>query len=308
MPNNKFYFNKVKNIGITFLGDIVKDRCNTIFKNDSVKLITPIGKLANHDFETICHETAQNFSKHDKIFLYWSGGLDSTAVFLLLREYVKKEQLTILYTKNSLIEYPHFFENNIANKFNSVCFDVDKMSQTTECFCKLGIIITGEISDQLFGSVLFNHSTSDTLKTKWDSFKNGIFLSIPNINEFVDKCPQKIDNLAELLWWFNYSLKYQCVQTRMLLDNKSSKLNENIFHFFDNEKFNDYAVSTSINLKMPNIDVKNYKYPLRKVIYNLSKDENYAFNKPKVASWIQSDLKNVATAIDLNWTRYYENI
>lgn len=95
---------------------------------------------------------------------------------------------------------------------------------------------------------------------------------------------------------------------RMLLNNTASKLNDNIFHFFDTVEFNNYAVSTPMQVKIPKYDCRNYKYPLRELIAKLSGDNDYAFNKPKVYSWGGAYSAPLATAIDTNWNRHYENI
>lgn len=303
----EYYFNQSHMMNLGELASSMWDRNRIIFKDSPIKLLMPVGQLSTVSFEDCCEKRAKELALlNKKIYVLWSGGLDSTNVFLCLREVLPKENLAVLYTKASLKEYPNFFESNILNIYESYEFDMDTMWMAVEKYCQQGILVTGEIGDQLFGSSWIDKETPTN--TDWKLFKNGMLLNIPNFEEFVESCPHKLENLSEVFWWMNYSLKYQYVQVRMLLDNKKTILNKNIYHFFDTKMFNDYAVSTPLAEKMPNFDKKNYKYPMRLVIEKLSKDKDYAYNKPKVRSW-NSVFKytKLATAIDTNWTRYYEN-
>lgn len=301
------YFNKKDTLQLGFLAQDMWDRCGVVNTPGAMQVLSPVGSLSDISFENACHSAAQTYIDK-KVFLYWSGGLDSTAVFLLLRDYLKQDQLTVLYTRASLKEYPGFFEKQIEHKYKSILFDAREMPLITEKYCQQGVIVTGEIGDQVFGSGWFIDADKEVLQKPWKDFREGVFLAIPNIEQSTLKAPQKIENVSELLWWLNYSLKYQYVQLRMLLDNQASKLNENIFHFFDTKNFNDYAVSTPMKVKMPGYDRKNYKYPMRELIAKLSGDTDYAFNKPKVRSWGVAHNQPIATAVDTNWVRYYEGV
>jgi hypothetical protein len=174
--------------------------------------------------------------------------------------------------------------------------------------CNNGLLVTGEIGDQIFGTVLFIGKDNNSLTQPWENFNNELALD-ETYQRFVTACPQKVTNVAEFLWWVNYSLKYQVVQCRMMLNNTSSILNQNLFHFFDSKSFNDYAVSTPIEIKMPGYDTNNYKKPLRDVIYNLSNDATYAYTKPKVRSWVPThgrfSSRKYAIALDTEFKRYY---
>lgn len=305
-----YVFKKDQTIFIDKLSHLMWDRTGVLTPNSDIVLMTPMGELKQVCFKALCEARAEQLANtNKKIYLYWSGGLDSTAVFLLLREVVRKDQLIILYTKNSLKEYPGFFEEHIQGVYEAKEFWMIEIGAVTNSACLDGIVVTGEISDQLFGSMLFAGLSPDKLSASWLSSEYKVLAEKYEVQEFIAQSPSEIRSLADLLWWFNYALKYQYVQVRMLLDNETSKLNENIFHFFDTKGFNDYAVSTQTDIKIPGYDCKNYKYPLRKLIARLSGDTDYAFSKPKVASWspVYTKTHQVATAIDTNWVRYYES-
>jgi hypothetical protein len=243
-----------------------------------------------------------------KISVFWSGGLDSTAVLMCLREVLPANKLVVMYTPESIAEYPGFFEQHIQGVFETFQFSMGTVWKAIEFGCTNGIAVTGEIGDQIYGSVLYLERGKEWLMQPWEQFDAEI-TDNESYQRFVQACPQKITTTADYLWWVNYSMKYQLVQCRMLLDNTVSKLNENFYHFFDTQGFNDYAVSTPIEDKMPGYEIKSYKKPLRDVIYQLSNDANYAYTKPKVRSLVPAygrfSMRRRAIALDTSWKRYY---
>lgn len=304
----KYYFDKKKTINVLGLADYMWDRSGVITENKDISLITPIGSFGGIDFSIACEHRAEQLAKIGKrIYVLWSGGLDSTAVFLLMREIVDKKDLVVLYTKESCEEYPGFFEKNIKDIHESNLLPMISLGTAMQNYSEKGIIITGEIGDQLFGSSLFMILKKDQLLQSWRNFNNKSFYNIPRIEEFANSAKQNIFTVAEMLWWINYTMKYQYVQLRMLLSHNNSILNKNVFHFFDTKELNDYSVSVTMEEKMPKYEVKSYKMPMRKLISKLSNDNEYAFNKLKSPSLGNIGFNN-AVAIDTNWVRYYENI
>ena len=310
------YFYKVTEmVTMPLFTDNMWDRSGVLTPDTNIVPLTPISRaMATKHFNQICQEQAVELAKlandkDKKLFVFWSGGLDSTAVFLLLREVLDKDKLVVVYNEESVVEYPGFLENNVFGVYETVILDMFALWKTVKECCGKGIIVTGEISDQLFGSMVYLNHNAEELQKPWGSYGNSGFGRSKRINEFVDGCPRNITTVAEMLWWFNYAMKYQFVQLRMLIDNEVTILNNNIIHFFDTTDFNDYAVATDIQEKIPGFDIKNYKMPLRHVIANLSGDTVYAYNKPKVPSLarrygrISKNL--ISKSIDTNWVRGY---
>jgi hypothetical protein len=311
----KYYFNKSQMVHIPNVAMNMWDRSGVLTPNTDIVTITKIGSVKPTElFDNICIKRAEELynkakEENKKLFVFWSGGLDSTATLLsLIMVVTNKDDLVVLYTENSIKEYPSFLGAFIDGKYKHIKFTEVFYYETVTKYCMEGIVVTGEIGDQLFGSALFKQESKEDLQRSWKTYKNISKLS--NIEAFVEACPQPINTVAEFLWWLNYSMKYQCVQTRMLLDNTVSILNKNIFHFFDTEEFNDYTVSTEMQVKLPEYDIKKYKYPLRKFIDVLSKDSDYAYNKEKIGSYVPVYGKlarlRIATTIDTNWVRDYK--
>ena len=310
-----YYFNSKQMLLMPFFAESnMWDRSETLTPNTSIQCLTPIGQYSNNlDLNNICLTRAKELAdialaQDKKLYVFWSGGLDSTSVFLALREVVSPKHLGVCYTEASLEEYPGFFESNIKDVYETKLFSMNCIWEAVDFACLNGIAVTGEIADQLFGSVMFINKTPNELQAPWQQLDQALAVN-ERVNNFVSACPIKVENAAEFLWWFNYATKYQNVQTRMLVDNTHSVLNKNIFHFFDTKEFNDYAVSTSLEEKIPGYNNSNYKKPLRDFIFKISNDKDYAYNKPKVRSLVpvygKYSRKRIAKTIDLNWVRGY---
>jgi len=291
------------------------DRTETLTPNTSIKCITPIGEVKSGlALDSLCMERAKELaelaeSTGKKLYVFWSGGLDSTAVFLCLREFCSTDNLGVLYTKASLKEYPGFFEANIQNKFESREFTMTDLWSAVDFACVDNIAVTGEIADQIFGAPVIFTKTPEELQRPWQEFDAGL-CGDSRVHSFVERCPVKVENVAQFLWWFNYATRYQNVQICLPMNNTSSIVNKNMFHFFDTQAFNDYAVSTDIEEKLPGYNFKSYKKPLRNLIFKLSGDAEYAYTKPKVRSLMPTygrfSKTKLAKTIDLNWVRGYK--
>lgn len=311
-----FYYNPSHMLPYSSLFDqaAMWDRNKIITPGSEIALLTPVGGLVQPDsVQNICMGRANELvalveNTDKKIHVLWSGGIDSTAALLCLREVVPANKLVVMYTPQSLVEYPGFFEQHIQGIFETFQFSMSTTWRAIDFACANGLLVTGEIGDQIFGTVLFMGKDKEWLAQPWENFDAGL-ASDDAYQRFVAACQQKITTIAEFLWWVNYSMKYQIVQCRMMLNNTSSVLNQNLFHFFDSKSFNDYAVSTSMEIKMPGYDTANYKKPLRDVIYNLSNDAAYAYNKPKVRSWDPThgrfSARKNAIALDTEFKRLY---
>lgn len=315
MVNKKYYYN-IYQMTLPFLGKNTLgcwDRNLILSPNTNIVVLRPLGVKSEFlDFKTICLKRAEELVKiarqeNKKLWVFWSGGLDSTCVYLCLRELATPEEIGVIYSKGSIDEYPKLWEQ-IKKDHEVFEFNMFNTWSGINHACAKGIAVTGELGDQLFGSMMFSDYSSEYLLKPWQDW-NIEYSNNEVFQKFVLACPQKINTIQDLLWWINYSTKYQWVQFRMLINNSNSILDKNIFHFFDTTDFNNYTVSTASEDKMPNADMTKYKMPLRKVIADLSKDLEYAYNKPKVASLnpVYGKLSTAinARAIDTEWNRYF---
>lgn len=316
MVNLPYYYN-IHQMTLPFLGKNTLgcwDRNLILSPNTQLTVLRPLGiSTAGLSFDGICLKRAEELvgiarAGNKKIWIFWSGGLDSTGAYLALREVASPNEIGVIYSADSLLEHPELW-GQIKGVHETFEINMYNIWTGVEFACKDGIAVTGEIGDQLFGSMMFSDYPSDVLRKSWQEW-NQEYAANETFQQFVSASPIQISTIQDLLWWINYSSKYQWVQVRMLVNNSISVLDKNIFHFFDSADFNNYTVSTPSEEKMPNADISQYKKPLRDFIARISRDSTYAYNKPKVASLnpVYGKMSNsrVAVAIDTNWQRYYK--
>lgn len=151
-------------------GHCLIDRTGTLTRRSPVKILRPLAPRLptfTKQIEQICDERALELiaratREHRKIAVLWSGGIDSTSVAVaLLRNIPETEwkSIHILYTDRSKEENEAFYEwlrmhttmNYLGETINEIYRPLAD-SQSSSVF--LPLIVTGEIGDQIFGSML----------------------------------------------------------------------------------------------------------------------------------------------------------
>lgn len=263
------------------------DRNGVLPTHPDMVTLRPIGKLLPSlpSFADIMESRAVeviNVAGNRKIFVFWSGGLDSTGVLVALMKNCPLDQLVVVMSETSVVEAPVFFERYIKNKIQIRWMEHGIVAPHMRAGIAEGIVVTGEIGDQLFGTVNFDFLPDEKLYGPW---RDGISIGgYEQYEDFVRACPRELENYADFLWWSNYSNKYQYVQMRIILEVKNSILEQNTFHFFDSSDFNDWALTAPISLKFPDMNRKKYKLSLRNYIYEYDGDLSYFENKEKERS------------------------
>lgn len=269
----------------------VFDRTNILFVSPNMEPMLPLGQTGyRHSLADTCDERAQEIisnAQNKKIYVFWSGGIDSTTALVSLLKAGADHLLCLVMTEESIQEYSEFYSRYIYNKLEIKLVKYNNMYAVPESidkYLKDGIVVTGEIGDQMFGSdkYLAYADTSKLLEPWEDSLKNT--KTFEKYKRFVDACPIKIKTQKDFWWWFNYAIKYNYVIFRMLRTSRKFKLETNVFHFFNTTSFNNWCFSTPTEEKFFGSDIKNYKQPLKDYIYNFTKDSDYQKNKIKTGS------------------------
>ena len=269
----------------------VFDRTNILFNVPNLDPILPLGKTGYKDsLVDTCDSRAQeiiNKSGDKKSYVFWSGGIDSTTVLVSLLKLGAGPSLCIVMTEESIKEYPEFYNNYIHNKLNIRLIRYEhayKIPEPVDTYLTDGIVVTGEIGDQMFGSDMYlTYGDSTKLLSPWkNELKNS--RAFEKYEQFALACPVEIKTLKDFWWWFNYSVKYNSVVFRMLRTSHNFKLECNTFHFFNTTAFNDWSMSTPVEDRFFGSNIKNYKQPLKDYIYSFTKDSNYCKNKTKEGS------------------------
>lgn len=294
------------------------DRTQKVFPKEMMATITPIGDplATRKSFAELCEQRAEEILTkvgNYNIAVAWSGGLDSTCVMASILDKVDPNNLTVVMNDSSIAEYPWFYDTYIKDKIKTIPMERHSVDLiTSRIVDQGGVYLTGEIGDQLFGSIHYAsyNDQSDLLKP-WETLLEDVSPETVNVyTRLVASCPVPMTSVKMFWWWMNYAWKYQGVQLRMIMGANNAKLEENVFHFFDGKGFNDYTMYTDIEEKYPGIDPKNYKMPMKNYILSKTGDEDYAKNKMKVISLyiVKGKLWQTFTplSIDTNWNREYE--
>lgn len=295
--------------------------------------IYPDWKMPNYDsnflktFEECCDQRTQEIinqadQENKKIHIFWSGGIDST---LILVSFIKKlgmnkvkEKIRIFLSIGSISENYYFFDRYVSklNYTNSYCIE--------DLFFDDGIIVTGEYSDQIFGSdlalKLYKKSNKtyefhddydrekfhslfvdeDTEISLIDYHKDSPYrgLEIDSRESWLDLLEESVlssglplKSMFDYLWWFNFNFKWQSIYFRMVIRTKNQNainynfLNKNLIYYFGSKDFQLWS--------MKNLDKKindswhTYKFPAKKYIYEFDGNKNYLDYKVKKGSLYQ---------------------
>jgi len=291
----------------------VIDRTKKVFDMPEIEILTPIGHLCQpKSIEQICYETTKGIldaAGSRKIAILWSGGIDSTMILSEFLKIAQHDQLIVLMNDNSILEYPDYYKKYIENKLETKTISFYNNNTLIECI-KDGVVVSGQSMDNIFGESHAYHTIPQwKMEQTIPEFLTGLnSFSIEHYNKIISACPRPIKNVKDLFWWISYSLNYQIEQIWTLLEIEEMILNKNLFNYCDNSGWHDYAVSTPVDVKWGDYDYRNYKMPLKKQLYEFTKDEEYTKNKIKVHSWrnyrsIPDLVKKTPLFITTDWKR-----
>lgn len=313
-PNDNFGLNAFLCV---FSNSSLTDRTQTIDQGFKTCILDPFPDFSNNTksnltFSEICDQRAldivnQARDEQRPIHVFWSGGIDSTAALIALLKNIdpkdQKELITVFLNKESIDEYPYFYTNVILPNLK-----VRVIDDSYDFLLGNPIIVTGELGDQLFGSVIMDdllnlQSSRSNIDIFHQPYKSVMpkFLRyrlktddkelVANLMDYlfplIEKCPWPIVSMYDCLWWMNFTLKWQHVDQRFSVGFHLETLDlfnsyKLCAHFFKTEAFQQWSVAN------PDLKIKNtwasYKFPAKEYIYEFSKDKCYFEDKHKVPS------------------------
>lgn len=253
-------------------------------------------RAINKTYEQICDERAHEIASRDgPLYVFWSGGIDSTCLLISLLKAGARDRITIFMNKSSVAEYPHFYNKYIRGKIrcqSSGVFDSILGGPET--------IINGEHNDQLFGSDVIGPAIEKYgFDTIMGPYNRDLFLFalqylgrslavfyVDLFERLAGGAPVPLLSNFDRMWWINFTIKWQYVYLRLLSYAKrpltADWARTKYLPFFGTEEFQLWS--------MNNIDSrvrdswKSYKWPAKEVIYNFTKDTQYRDNKTKHGS------------------------
>lgn len=294
---------------VKFFGCALIDRTETLQPGFPYRVIDPIPaqRPGLPALDELCDargaELLSESEREDReLRVLWSGGIDSTAALVALLRAAERsgggDRIRVFLSAQSIEEHRWFFhrviEPNLAyHRIETVSDALDPDS----------LIVTGEHGDQIFGSAL----AADYLKKKyrlrrvapqlfepWRDLLPVVFCRRLNFDEALEAegfllpqlahSPVPLRTLFDVLWWINFSMKWQTVTLRLptYRPEHYRTLIGCMRHFFRHDDFQRWSLAnheSKIGKKW-----KSYKMPLKRYINDYFDDPDYLKNKLKIGS------------------------
>lgn len=273
-----------------------------------MKSLFPLPKMRKFEktYERICSERARELLKRAEkldtsIYVFWSGGVDSTCLLISLIKVASKEQaerIVVLMSEESIAEYPDFYCKHIRGKLRRKSAMLFPFILGTK-----NLIVTGEHNDQLFGADIIlkviNRFGLDTVQGPYDRQLLSIFLAegtggdqeiarayVKLFENLRERAPIALKTNYDIFWWINFVLKWQTVYMRILgfaAKSFSESYVKTYYHpFYNTEDFQLWSMN-NLGQRMRN-GWCSYKWPAKEVIYKFTKDADYRDKKIKRGS------------------------
>lgn len=270
-----------------------------------------------------------------RIYMMWSGGIDSTGVltaFLRNLTVSQQEIITVVYSASSIEENPVYWNNHIKDKLTTL--DFDNFVITQDFLKAQGIVLTGDPGDALFGpsSVMYADLLLDNKHLK--KFKDSTNLIAFAIEKraqdlikqhnlvgigkwYVSKVtdnllevnPAGVETIADWWWWHYINLKWETSIWRPFIRSKrdyhesfdQTTIDEFVTNtFFNTAKFHSWSYSNRHRFILNN-DISTHKHEIKKYIYDYDRNRDYLQNKTKQASFPPVDIKKFPSYVNWAW-------
>ena len=225
------------------------------------------------------------------INIFWSGGIDSTAVVTAFLKYSNDlSRIRILYSPWSTYEHPEFL--NFIKQWPEIdCVDISGdvyMDQTFD-----GVFVTGDGGDEVNASIdhsFFSTYGADTLSIPWKDF----FYKQYAHSEFIDFCEhyfslsgRSIDTVLEAKWWFYLSCKMTSIMYNLKLPYFTCSYqqfdHQRLTAFFNCSEFESFIYFNTDKI-LPTSEYISWKHYLKDFCYQHNKLETWYQQHRKVSS------------------------
>jgi hypothetical protein len=246
--------------------------------------------------------------KNSKIYLAWSGGVDSTTlVCAMLRNATKDmlDRVTILCSNDSVLENQYFFYRIIKPMLQVA--DINEFKIDSQFVSNGSIMMDGECGNQInLGYWTYDLISSD----QWDlleaPFKDaplhkimGVDANSPglkNLQEILfdsaESAPVDIKTVYDLAWWSNFNFKLDYVMYRKAMPTYTKHLTQsetkiffekNLVHAYAHTLMQQWAMSSLLQRRTFDRS-KTAKYFQKDYIYQIDKNPYYFRFKPEQSS------------------------
>lgn len=278
-----------------------------------IESINPIPEITNHElrFDVVLNSITEklcytSIKENKPVYLFWSGGIDSTCILVSFLQVGSPEflkNLVIVLGKNSISENSYFYYRYIHNQLKTL--SVESFEITAENYDKI-IVVDGEGGNQCLQGPsvqkLIYRKRFDLLNQSWRSqpdLRNLLLGSnhfqLELITDSINHAPVPIETGYDFLWWAGFNFKFDDVMIRKMFAYSVNLNPEQTKHFWNHSLFRPLGHKDmqiwSINAK----DLRRHytttavKYFGKKYIYDFDKND----------FWYSSKLEQGSDAIKL---------
>lgn len=292
--------------------DVVNRVISCTYSVDRVGLHNPIQvdyePIPTHSvggsLEDVCAKRAEYlWSQHDVINLMWSGGIDSTLAYYMLKATKPHHcSLNVRYTQHSIDEYPLMWEQefrDIPTLTIDELTDIDNVE---------GVFVTGACADELCTALsgrrygeLMNERWIDTYLAMDEQMLLQLHPDTPTMKptdfadlrrrffefafEFVDYAPIEIETVFDFRWWLGFAFKWQREIMHLSIDvTKNPEHLARTVPFFNDADLQAWTIRNFDQLHEGTWE--SIKCHYRKVIFQHNGDGDYLKNKRKINSFM----------------------
>ena len=297
-----------------------------------VALLSAIPEITNNEtrFDFVLDQIAEKFCLQVKQtqrapYIMWSGGIDSTAIFVSLLKIANKEmleQIVIVCNQASIDENPYFYNQYIKDKLTTV--DTDQFKVTANNYNTM-LLVNGDCAEMIFGSthpqslarqsqldIIHESCRDDTILRRSMNNTDPVAMEfgLSLVKESIKHSPIPIDTVYDFLWWqyFDFKIVDSLLRTIVhltdqLTDEQTKDFQENTLQqFFMYPEMQIWSMLTT-NARREHMHI-DFKYDAKKYIYEFDHNDFYYNNKQKYPSVIKNTACRHIFAIDENWRRY----
>lgn len=310
-----------------------------LFENPLYSYLPDLQKYKKINFTEITDSRAKELldysNNYDCVYLFWSGGIDSTVILTsIIKNWSSAdlEKLIIVLNEDSILENTAVYNNYINGKIKTEAverFFSGELNLSHDC-----IYVDGNAGDSVtylqidrFDKMFPNHylkpwkqnidilikyfSTSTSEQHGIETYKR-VVRSI-NTNNL------EVETIFDFLWWmtFNwlhekllYNILWQYTPCFFSNNNLNTKqfLEENMFQWFNSNEYQDWMISTIGTTERIGNTILTNKYAYKKYIFDFNNDHEYFLYKKKEASTPKIktlDSHIILCAIDTDYNYYY---
>ena len=288
------------------------DRTGTVTMPVRDLSLFPIPKFRpfSKTFEELCNERAlQVLSDAEKLaatmYVLYSGGIDSTCLLVSLLKNAtrdQKENIVVLLSHESIAENPHFYDEHIRGKLRvgSSIFFPELIGE--DCY-----LLSAEHNDMVIGSekigkmiMLFGPESiresynRDTIAELFSEILAGdetvAYFYVDLFERIASAAPIPLETNMDFLWWANFVIKWQSCFHYILLFTPLRNAHKVTQEYLDKRFISFYNTDEFQLWSMNNLDKrikdtwKSYKWVLKDIIYDYTKDAEYRDHKTKKGS------------------------